>query len=467
MPVNSFENYPMSWRPKLKRGKKALYLTIAKQLEDDIKAGIVLPGTKLPPQRELADFLDVNVSTISKAFKQCELKGLLTATIGSGTFVSYDATTNSYIMPRNNDFELIEMASILPDLNSSQEIVEKLKEISLEPDVGNLFTYGKLDGALWQREAAVEIIKGAGYETTENKILFSNGGQNALTAILSGVFKSGDKIGVDPLTYPGMKTTAKMIGIQLVPISQQNGEMSKEGILYACQQECIKGLYIIPDYQNPTTHIMSDECRKMIAEVAVEKDLIVIEDSIYSFLLENPKKAVASYAPDNVIYIYSLSKTVAPGLRLGYMVSPLKYKKDLFNALYNMNITVSPFMLEIASRMIVSKSIYKLMDRHRASTRERNALVEKYLGEYSLIGDENCIFKWFILPEKFDALEFENLAYKKGVRIYSANKFIVGKEKPANAVRLAVTSTSSIEELEKGLIILKQLLESESIYNIY
>lgn len=97
----------------------------------------------------------------------------------------------------------------------------------------------------------------------------------------------------------------------------------------------------------------------------MKKDLIVIEDSIYSFLLEEPRKSVASYASDNVIYIYSLS------------------------------------------------------------------------------------------------------AYKKGVRIYSANKFIVGKEKPVNAVRLAVTSTSSIEELEKGLIILKQLLESESIYNIY
>ena len=107
------------------------------------------------------------------------------------------------------------------------------------------------------------------------------------------------------------------------------------------------------------------------------------------------------------------------------------------------------------------------MERHRASTREKNALVEKYLGKYNLIGDENCIFKWFILPEKFDDLEFENLAYKKGVRIYSADKFTVGKEKPVNAVRLAITSTATIEELEKGLIILKQLLESENIYNIY
>ena len=257
-----------------------------------------------------------------------------------------------------------------------------------------------------------------------------------MAAIFSGVFKAWDKIGVDPFTYPGMKTAAKMLGIQLIPISQENGEMSKEGILYACKQENIK-------------------------------NLIVIEDSIYSFLLEKHIKSVASYAPDNTIYLYSLSKTVAPGLRLGYIVSPLKYKKDLFNALYNMNITVSPFMLEIASRMIVSKSIYKLMERHRKLTKERNKIVDKYLGEFNLIGDENCIFKWFILPDNINDLEFENLAYKKGVRVYAADKFIVGKEKPVNAIRLAITSTSSIEELEKGLIILKELLLSGQIEEIY
>lgn len=53
MPVNSFDDYYMSWRPKIERGKKALYLMIAEQLENDIKQGVILPGTKLPPQREL------------------------------------------------------------------------------------------------------------------------------------------------------------------------------------------------------------------------------------------------------------------------------------------------------------------------------------------------------------------------------------------------------------------------------
>jgi DNA-binding transcriptional regulator YhcF (GntR family) len=86
MPVNSFEDYPMSWKPRIAQTNKSLYIAIAEQLEHDIKGGTLLPGTQLPPQRELADFLDINVSTISRAFKVCTQKGLLSSTIGSGTF---------------------------------------------------------------------------------------------------------------------------------------------------------------------------------------------------------------------------------------------------------------------------------------------------------------------------------------------------------------------------------------------
>lgn len=76
MPVNSFENYPMSWKPSIDGTKKPIYQAIANQLEQDILNGVLLPGTKLPPQRELADYLDLNLSTISKAFKEC-VKGLI------------------------------------------------------------------------------------------------------------------------------------------------------------------------------------------------------------------------------------------------------------------------------------------------------------------------------------------------------------------------------------------------------
>ena len=94
MPINSFTDYPMSWKPEISRTSKSLYRALAQQLEQDIISGELLPGTKLPPQRELADFLDMNVSTVSKAFKACEINCLLSATKGSGTFVSYVSLSN-------------------------------------------------------------------------------------------------------------------------------------------------------------------------------------------------------------------------------------------------------------------------------------------------------------------------------------------------------------------------------------
>lgn len=72
MPVNSFENYPMSWKPSLKNIKGSITKGLAKLLEEDIKNCKLNPGTKLPPQRELADFLDINLSTVTRAFKLCE-----------------------------------------------------------------------------------------------------------------------------------------------------------------------------------------------------------------------------------------------------------------------------------------------------------------------------------------------------------------------------------------------------------
>ena len=222
MPVNSFENYPMSWKPKKPKSDMPLYLALAEQLEMDISNGILLPGTKLPPYRELADFLDVNVSTITRAFKVCKQKGLLSGSVGSGTFVSYDTAADTRMVSSYYASHLIEMGPITPKSNATEEVIALLKRMMSEPDFGKLLQYGKPDGNPWQKEAAVKLIHKAGYTTYPELLLPSNGGQNAIAAILAGVFKTGDRIGTDPLTYPGLKTAAKMLGIELIPINSHN-----------------------------------------------------------------------------------------------------------------------------------------------------------------------------------------------------------------------------------------------------
>jgi len=463
MPVNSFENYPMSWKPRRTDDGEPLYLMIARQLESDIRNGDLLPGTKLPPQRELADYLDVNVSTISRAFGICSRKGLLGGTVGSGTFVAYDALANINVTPQDEGGAIIEMGSVMPERTSYEEISAVLKKMLAEPDFGRFLHYGAAAGSLWQRETAVRLLRKTGCETTEDRLLPANGGQNAIAAIVAGLFRPGDCIGVDPMTYPGIKSVAKLLGVRLIPIGQEGGEICEEGLIHACDNAKIKAVYIMPDYQNPTTHTMSDEGREMIARTAKERDLLIIEDAIHSLLAPRPNQSAASRAPEHTVHIASLSKTVSPGLRLCYIATPPRYKDALSDSLYSLNLTGSPFLLEIASRVIASGSAETIAARHRELAMGRNAVVNEMLAGYDLRGADECIFRWLLLPGGWSGERFESAASAAGVRVYGAERFAVGKAKPAAAVRLAIAAPESIEELKEGVRRLLVLLRKEEV----
>lgn len=462
MSTITFEHLPLTWRPKLLPSHKPFYIALAEQLETDIIKGNLLPGTTLPPQRELAYFLDVNVSTISRAFKLCTQKGLICGTVGSGTVVSYDAMTNLSLIPKQTTFPLIEMGSMIPEENKYDEITHVMKEMLKEEDFGKFFGYGTFMQTHWQKEAAVKFLTYMGCDTQAKHILTAQGGQNAIVAILAGLFNSGDKIGADPLTYPGLKSAAHLLGIQLVPIRHNNNEMSEEALIAAYENEHIKGIYIMPEYQNPTTHCMSDSCKKMIAYIAKQKNLIIIEDGIHSLLNNPPKSTVANYAPEQTIYIASLSKIVSPGLRLAYLVTPLRYQSALSNALYSLNITLSPFLLELTSRLIASGKALKLVQERHILAKACNKIVNTILADFDVRGEETSTFRWLILPEGINAKWIEEEAFKKGLQVYSSERFAIGTIKPISAIRLAITASLTLNNLEKGLMILKELLQQKS-----
>ena len=459
MPINSFADYPMSWKPVISRESKSLYLALANQLEQDILCGKLLPGTKLPPQRELADFLDINVSTVSKAFKACELKGLLSATIGSGTFVSYGALSNLRLLTEETPKHIIEMGAVVPDYEANKLMLPYLQEMVSEPDAHKLFEYSRPGNTLWQKDAAVTFLNKCGLITERENVLFSSGGQNAIAAVLAGLLSYGDKFGTPPHTYSDIKPTAARLGVQLVPLKLNDEEIDGEALIYACKNYNLKGVYIISDNHNPTTHTMSLSARKELAEIARKQDIFIIEDGTYH-LMSKRLPPIATFAPERTIYIAGLSKAISPGLRLAFMSVPHRYKASISDALYAMNVCVSSLMAELTSRMIVSGKIDTILEAHREKTILRNQMVNKYLSEYDCRGEEYCIFRWLCLPGSIIGAEFEQLALENGVQLYSAGRFVIGTTPPDRAVRLAVCGPESLSELERGLIILKQLLDN-------
>jgi len=462
MPINSFDNYPMSWKPKLDKSKKPLYLELARQLEDDIRQGVLLPGTKLPPQRELADYLDICFTTVTRVFKLCIQKGLLSSRVGSGTFVSYSAWSCFRMLPQDEEHKAIDLGSLSPVDVSYQALHDLLEQMLNEKNYNNFFHYNSQKTFNRYRFEAAKVIGKMGFDTNPENILPAAGGQNALTAILAANFKDGDSIGVDTLTYPGVKSAANLLGIRLVPLYQKNGEIDEEQLLKDYHKEHLKGIYVMPAFQNPTTHMMSEDCKKMLADLAIKNNLLIIEDGIFNLFASKGWRTIASYAPDNTAFIASFSKAVAPGLRIAFVAIPQMLYAKLADALYSINLTLPRIMVELTCRMLASEHYRKILKEQIKVVQQRNSLVDKTLKGWNVQGSKSSLFRWLVLPTNCPATNFKQALSVNGVEVYEADRFAVGNNKPINAVRLAIATPKTTEELQQALNIIKVVLHKFS-----
>ena len=458
MPVNSFENYPMSWKPIIPDRKGAIYTQLAEQLVGDIRNGLLKPGDKLPPQRELADYLDLHLSTITRAYKLCEEQGLICAKVGQGTFVASDVNTSDTLLYSNEELSFVQLGTVLPPYNGNSKVIEFIKGLLSQPDIQSFLEYRSPTGTYIQRKNFSTWAHTINIDTTPENILFATGGQNAICATILGLFHAGDRIGVNALSFSGQKSISKMIGVQLVPLPEKQGHIDLEIIEQFCRAENLKGLYFIPDQHNPTTYTMKSEERKFIAEVGAKNGIIIIEDAINHMFVGQNIPPIFSYAPHNTIYIFSTSKFLCAGLRVAYIVVPDQYYQALENALYNMNLMVSPLNLEIVNRIFNSTLLQELISEKRQELIERNTMVNSIFQGYDIYGESTCNFRWLLLPSKWNSQDFEMEARKKGVQIFCADRFVIGNTTPPKAIRIYISSPQNKVELENGIITLKTLL---------
>ncbi|WP_131082604.1 GntR family transcriptional regulator, partial [Clostridioides difficile] len=171
MPINSFENYPMTWKPKLDNRKPPIYKTLAMLLEEDIKRGNLNPGDKLPPQRELADFLDLNLSTITRAFKLCEEKGLICAKVGKGTFISSDVNVSNTLLYQTESKDIIELGTVHPPYEQNTYIIDFIKNVLKQPEMDRFLQYMSPSGTYMQKKSIAKWIERNNVYTSEENIL--------------------------------------------------------------------------------------------------------------------------------------------------------------------------------------------------------------------------------------------------------------------------------------------------------
>ena len=462
MPVNSFENYPMSWKPDRSMLKRPFYLSIAQTLESDIANGFLAPGTKLPPQRELADFLDINFTTITRSYKICELKGLIYAVTGSGTFVSPNATRSITISTDKFSGSCIELGFVASFEQCNSMILETTKKVMEKRYLEQLFNYDNPTGIPHQKMAGLNWMESFGIHADTEHMAIVSGAQNALAITLSALFEPGNRIAVDFYTYSNFIELSKMFHIQLVPIfGDENGMLPNE-LENQCRLNDIHGIFLMPSCSNPTTIMISDNRKKELAKVIEKFKLIVIEDDIHAFLtagiVSDYKQPVFQLLPDQTIYICSTSKSICSGLRVAYMAFGHRFKEKILKGIFNINVKTSSLDGEIITELILSGKANEIVAEKKKLAEAANSIFTKYFPEIPCFGHPLSFCRWLPILKNNNAQELEENLLKKGIRVFHSDRFLSGSSTPDKFLRIALASTKSLDELKIGLEILKSQL---------
>lgn len=460
MPVNSFDDYPMSWKPLRSDLKRPYYLSLAAHLEQDILNGSLPENTKLPPQRELADFLDLNLSTITRAYKLCELKGLLYAVTGKGTFVSPGISAQDTFLDRESS--VIEMGMIKPFYECNRDIGETARLITADPNSMKLLEYSDPLGTRRQIHAAWKWLRHYGIDAVKENLLLCAGAQNALSIVLISLFRAGDKIAVDAFTYTNFKGLANFLQIQLIAVEMDAQGMCPDALRQVCKNMDIKGIYLMPTCSNPTSIFMPASRRQELASLARSFGLLVIEDDIYSFLAPHDVKSFFSLLPQQTVHICSISKSLCAGLRIAFLTFPARYRDSLVAGMLSINLKTVSLNAEIIAELIESGKAFQIVQTKIALAQKRNRIFQSI---FNCTASDNIarFFYWLPLPDRLTSEEAEVLALQKGIHILGSHRFAMQNNQKSSYIRVSVTSPETEDDLRKGLLILKGILESSAM----
>lgn len=452
------------WIPDLTEYAGPRYKALATAIALGIDAGELIAQQKLPPQRQLADALGVTLGTVTRGYAEAERRGLVSARVGSGTYVNEKGAKvrDEFLIPDPRE-GFIDLTVSLPVRLGQQALLsETLGELQHDPDtLAHMLEYHPDGGFEHHRQVIAKWISYGNFAPPPDSITLCNGGQHAIQLALIAACRPGDTILAEGLAYPGLKSIARQLSLKVIPIPMDEQGILLDSIADLCRQYNPRLIYCTPTQHNPTNVQMTLQRRRQLISVADECQLLIIEDDVSASLVQNRPEPLASMAPERVFYISSCSKGLAGGLRVGFLVSPQAYRDRAASALRASCWMAPPLMVEIACRWIQQGAATQLLAKQREALQVRFALVRDIFRSLDFSARADSFFVWLVLPEHWRASAFVKAAEEKKVLITAAESFAVGNYPAPQAVRICISAAKDLASLEEGLRMIQQLALSE------
>ncbi len=436
------------------------YLKLADAVAEEIAKGALKSGDRLPPQRTFAYQREIAVSTASRVYTELLRRGLVVGEVGRGTFVSGEARHGiaASTEPRGARVDFEFNYPILP--KQSALIAKSLAGLN-QPEA--------LDAALRQAtsigtQAARNIA--ADYLTRQNRdwspkpeqLVFTANGRQCIAAALAAVVPTGGRCGVEALTYPFIKGIAARLSVTLVPLAMDENGIRPDAVQKAHREAHLSALYLQPIIQNPLGITMPRSRRTDLLRVVEKLDLTVIEDSVYGFLDDEPP--LAAQAPDRCVMLDSLSKKVAPGLSLGFVVPPLRLRENIIASVRSGGWTASGFAFAATQQMMADGTAAELVRLKRIDAAQRQKIAAACLSGFEMQANSKSYHLWLTLPPHWRSQTLVAAAARRDIALTPSTTFAVTPGHAPNAIRLALAAPP-IGQLDAGLRTLAGMLKSK------
>ncbi|MFC5734668.1 PLP-dependent aminotransferase family protein [Cytobacillus gottheilii] len=398
----------MEWKPD-RNMKKPIYKQIAEYIEDGINNGTFSTNFPLPSERKLASQYEVNRSTIVTAYSELEAKGLIERKKGSGTIISRDiwGITKKRI-PSWNMY--IEAGTFLPNI----PVIQRIQKETTEQNLINLAT-GELSTDLFPHGIFQDVLQKDipplyfGYDhplgnknlretivrhlneyrdivTTPESLLVTSGAQQAIHLVIECLLKPGDVVVVEDPSYSYSLPIFKSAGLKVFYLPANENKIDSNYLTNLHEKQQIKMIFLNPIFQNPTGMLLSYRKRKEILSLSTRFGIPIIEDDPYSLMSFSKKNNTSTLKSmdinGNVLYISSLSKMAAPGLRIGWIVGPKSVIERLADAKQQFDFGHSTVSQWIANQLLNSDNLMIHMDFLKEQLQRRRDVLISCLNHY-------------------------------------------------------------------------------------
>jgi len=453
-----------------------LYVNLADLLGARIENGFYRPGDRLPSVRALSMEHGVSLSTVQQAYRLLEDNGLAAPKPKSGYFVP--ASRKAPALPAVGrpaqrpvdisqwdqvlelirsklDANVIQLGRGMPDVSSPtlRPLLRALGKISRRQDMPGLY-YDNIYGTQALRDQIARLMLDSGCRVTANELVVTTGCHEALSASIRAICEPGDIVAVDSPSFFGAMQTLKGLGMKAleIPTDPITG-ISLDALELALEQWPIKAIQLTPNCNNPMGYIMPEARKKALLTLAQRFDVAVIEDDVYgdlAYTYPRPRTIKSFDVDGRVLLCSSFSKTLAPGLRIGW-VAPGRYLERVLHMKYiGTGSTATQPQMAIAEFLQAGHYEPHLRRMRSQYQRGRDQMID-WITRYFPAGTrvsrpQGGFMMWVELADDFDTLRLNRALLDQGVQVAVGSIFSAsGKYRNCLRMNYSAKPTSEVE----------------------